>query len=619
MNSSVFTFNEKNCTSCYSCVRKCPVKAIKVTKESIYPEVINERCIGCGSCIMACSFNAIIVSSSIETVKSLIKSNNKVAAICDPSIAGEFEDITDYRKFVKMIRKIGFDYVTEVAFGVDLVANRQAIITNDKSGKYYLTSHCPVMNLYVEKYATELVENITRTVSPASATAVALRNIYGDDLKIVNISPCLGAKKDINRHTNSAKIDAVLSFKELRKIFKELNIREEAVEYSDFDLPLGYKGSLYPIPEGFVEACGLSTSLVDGSFISAQGAVDAIDAVKQFSEYGNKFNKNFNLYFCEGCIVGPGSSDEGQKFIRHNLVTEYVKKRISNFDKKTWESNIRRFSNIPSIKCNYNIDSQSLPVPTEQEMEDAYEKLGKATSGRHTDCHACGYGTCKGLAEAIAQGIATEDMCFTHTQTGNRIFHDQLQSTTKELISTQEENSHLKDNINLQQIKNVEISKALSIMVHSLKIGVAIIDHNMKIADSNTSFIEILGDEAKEIDEIIPGLVGANINSLVPKSISSQIEFLLKSEEGLISKDIEFSGRLVSASIFSLIPNKNVCIMIRNLYDHEEKPQEIINRVTEVIQQNLRQVQEIGFILGEGASNTEKMLNTIIKLTKNEG
>ena len=173
MNSSVFTFNEKNCTSCYSCVRKCPVKAIKVTKESIYPEVINERCIGCGSCIMACSFNAIIVSSSIETVKSLIKSNNKVAAICDPSIAGEFEDITDYRKFVKMIRKIGSDYVTEVAFGVDLVANRQAIITNDKSGKYYLTSHCPVMNLYVEKYATELVENITRTVSPASATAVS--------------------------------------------------------------------------------------------------------------------------------------------------------------------------------------------------------------------------------------------------------------------------------------------------------------------------------------------------------------------------------------------------------------------------------------------------------------
>lgn len=619
MNSSVFTFNEKNCTSCYSCVRKCPVKAIKVTKDSVYPEVINERCIGCGSCIKACTFNAIRVSDSIEAVKTLIYSESKVAAICDPSIAGEFEDITDYRKFVKMIRKIGFDYVTEVAFGVDLVANRQAIITNDKSGKYYITSHCPVMNLYIEKYATELVENITRTVSPASATAVALRNIYGNEIKIVNITPCLGAKKDINRHTNSAKIDAVLSFRELRRMFKELNIREEAVEFSDFDAPLGYKGALYPIPEGFVEACELSTSLIDGSFISAQGAVDAIDAVKQFSQHGNKFNKNFNLYFCEGCIVGPGSSAKGQKFIRHNLVTEYVKKRIANFDKKTWDSNILKFSNINSIKCNYNVDNQTLPTPTEEEMEAAYEKLGKATSGRHTDCHACGYGTCKGLAEAIAQGIATEDMCFTHTQRGNRIFHEQLESTTKELISSHEENSNLKEILNTQQIRNAEVSKALSLMVHSLKIGVAIIDENMKIADSNSSFVDILGDEAKEIDEIIPGLVGANINSLVPKNISSQIEFLLKGEEGVVTKDIEFSGRLVNASIFSLIPNKNVCMMIRNLYDQEERPQEIINRVTEVIQQNLRQVQEIGFILGEGASNTEKMLNTIIKLTKNEG
>ena len=619
MNSCIFTFNEKNCTSCYSCVRNCPVKAIKVTKDSVYPVVIPERCIGCGNCVQACSFNAIIVADAIKDVKELINSDNKVAAICSPSIAGEFEDIADYRKFVQMIRKIGFDYVTEVAFGVDLVANRQAIIANDKSGKYYITSHCPVMNLYIEKYAPDLVGNITRTVSPASATAVALRNIYGKDLKIVNISPCLGAKKDIHRHQNSAKIDAVLSFRELRRMFKSMSIREETVEYSEFDPPLGYKGSLYPIPEGFVEACELSTSLIDGCFITAQGANDAIDAVTQFSEHGNKFNKNFNLYFCEGCIVGPGSSAKGQKFIRHNLVTEYVKKRISNFDKQSWENNILRFSNNISIKCTYNVDDQHLPIPSDEEMEISYEKLGKAKSGRFTDCHSCGYGTCRKLAEAIAQGIATEDMCLTHTQSGNRIFHDQLQSTTKELLVTQEDNSHLKDNISLQLIRNAEISKALSLMVHSLKIGAAIIDDNMKIADSNSSFVEILGDEAKEIDEIIPGLVGASIKSLVPKNIFSQIEFLFRGEEGIITKDIEFSGRLVSASIFSLIPKKSVCILIRNLYDHEEKPQEIINRVTEVIQQNLRQVQEIGFILGEGASNTEKMLNTIIKLTKNEG
>jgi hypothetical protein len=57
--------------------------------------------------------------------------------------------------------------------------------------------------------------------------------------------------------------------------------------------------------------------------------------------------------------------------------------------------------------------------------------------------------------------------------------------------------------------------------------------------------------------------------------------------------------------------------LFRNLYDKETKPEEIINRVTEIIDENLRQVQQIGFILGEGAAKTEKMLNTIIKLTKN--
>jgi len=128
----------------------------------------------------------------------------------------------------------------------------------------------------------------------------------------------------------------------------------------------------------------------------------------------------------------------------------------------------------------------------------------------------------------------------------------------------------LKEILNIQQTQNSEISKALSYMVHSMKIGAAIIDNNMKIVESNSPFIDILGDDAKEIDEIIPGLVGASINSLLPKMITSQIEFVFKGEEGIVNKDIEFSGRLVNASIFSLIPNKSVCVLIRNLYDNEE-------------------------------------------------
>ena len=44
--------------------------------------------------------------------------------------------------------------------------------------------------------------------------------------------------------------------------------------------------------------------------------------------------------------------------------------------------------------------------------------------------------------------------------------------------------------------------------------------------------------------------------------------------------------------------------------------EEVINRVTEVIDKNLEMVQKIGFLLGEGASETEQMLNSIIKSYK---
>jgi len=39
----------------------------------------------------------------------------------------------------------------------------------------------------------------------------------------------------------------------------------------------------------------------------------------------------------------------------------------------------------------------------------------------------------------------------------------------------------------------------------------------------------------------------------------------------------------------------------------------VINRVNEVIEKNLQMVQQIGFLLGEGASETERMLNSIIE------
>ena len=124
--TELLQLEEIKCTACYSCVKACPVKAVCLTKDNAIPTIDTERCIGCGECINACSYGAITPVSEIEQIENMLHSE-QVVAICDPSIAGEFKDISDYRKFVNMLRALGFKYVCEVSFGVDVIARNDGL------------------------------------------------------------------------------------------------------------------------------------------------------------------------------------------------------------------------------------------------------------------------------------------------------------------------------------------------------------------------------------------------------------------------------------------------------------------------------------------------------------
>ena len=101
---ALLKINNDICIACYACVRACPVKAIRVTAEKVKPEIIPERCIGCGSCAAACGPGAVEIRDSKEELHKLLDEGEKVVALVDPSIAGEFPDISDYRKFIQMLR-----------------------------------------------------------------------------------------------------------------------------------------------------------------------------------------------------------------------------------------------------------------------------------------------------------------------------------------------------------------------------------------------------------------------------------------------------------------------------------------------------------------------------------
>lgn len=92
--------------------------------------------------------------------------------------------------------------------------------------------------------------------------------------------------------------------------------------------------------------------------------------------------------------------------------------------------------------------------------------------------------------------------------------------------------------------------------------------------------------------------------------------YVLKEDEPVLSKDIHFEDRMLNISIFPIKKNRMCGAIIRDLYSPEVQGEEVIARVSEVIDKNLEMVQKIGFLLGEGASETEQMLNSIIESYK---
>jgi len=613
MSTSVIRLEKSKCKACYSCIRTCPVKAIHVRGNTVFPFIEESKCIYCGTCIGTCAYDAIRCLDSKKNVMQLLNTKESVVAICAPSIAGEFDDITDYRKFVKMIRLLGFSYVTEMAFGVDIIAEKFRRLTHDEfNGKYYITSCCPSIVALIEKLYPELIENLLPYVSPIAASAVIARKIYGNELQVVHITPCVAAKNNVNRYTGLAKVNEVLTFRELRELFNEYKISETFSEYSDFDEPLGYKGGMYPISQGFLEAANLDVRLLAENTITVEGK-SSVRAIKQFSEYYNIIKHNFNAFICKGCIMGPGTSKGGEKFKRYALVKDYINRRLAHFDLDKWQHQMDVHAHYPELNATFSNKKYALPPTDDFAVKIALNRITKRNNNMEVNCHACGFATCKELAYAIAQNTAIPEMCVTNVQIGNR----ETSHSTKKLVEEMEmvKNELTATKVTLDETKDILYAKneALSIFVRGLNAGVVFCDENLKITESNLRFIDILGDDVKDIHDVIPYLIGADLKTLLPSLLITQFQFILNHDETQISRDVQIDEKWVNVSIFQLIPKKLVGAVFRNLHSKEERPEEIIHRVNEVIEENLRQVQQIGFILGEGAAKTEKMLNSILK------
>lgn len=599
------------CNLSYTCIKVCPTKAIKI--EEGHAHIIPERCIGCGHCVTVCAQNAISYRSEKQKTIELIKSENTVAALCDPAIAGEFVDISDYRKFVAMLKELGFDLVNEVAFGVDLVALKYKELYDDFHGKYYISTKCPATTGYIVRYKPDLVNNLAPIVPPYIAMAKVVRQKYGKNIKTVYITACTSAKDEAKqfKETDGA-LDAVITFTELRALFDDFNIYEKKVEYCDFDPPLGKKGGLFPISHGLMQSIDFIEDLLKSNVLVTEGRTNFLQSINEFSSE-DKFTQHLDLFYCKGCVMGPGTSSGGKKFTRRTQVVNYVKKRLKNFDENIWEKDIQEFTDI-DLSRNYKTIDRRLPFPSEKKIQKVLEDLGKTKSEDQLGCGSCGYPTCREFAIANVQGLANYEMCYTFSLKEMHNSLNKLNAANKRLQDTQQALKKSEERAKSEKEAAHEAKETVTTMLNKIRAGVVLVDQDFKIIESNHSFINLLGEDAQIIDETIPGLRGADIRILLP--FSKFFETVLHTGEDILNKDIQLENAFLNISVFTIRKNKIAGAIIRDLTAPEVQREEIINRARNVIQDNLKTVQQIAFLLGESAAKTERTLNSIIEAQK---
>ena len=424
---------KERCRVCYTCVRECPAKAIRIADGQA--EVLPERCIGCGNCVRVCSQHAKQVLCSIDVVEALLAAPGTVAACLAPSFPAEFGDL-DLFRLPTMLRKLGFDLVTEVAFGADLVAERYRELLARPGDERYIATSCPAIVSYVERYHPELVGNLAPIVSPMVAQARALRKLHGDDVKVVFIGPCIAKKGEADSRMLTDEVNAAITFAEIREMLLRASIAPQFVEPSDFDPPRPGTGALFAISRGLLQAAEITEDLMTGQVVAADGRTSFVEAIKEF-EAGDLDARLLEVLCCNGCIAGAGMTSTEPLFARRGRISRYVRDCLSGDGAARAAEDRRKLAGL-DLSRSYRPNDRRIPVPFEEEIRQILARMGKTEPEDELNCGACGYDTCREHAIAIFKGLAESEMCLPNTIEKLRHTIQELAVSNDQLASTQE-------------------------------------------------------------------------------------------------------------------------------------------------------------------------------------
>lgn len=566
MNSLSPVYTEQaECQDCYKCVRECIQKAIKVSDG--HAEVLPERCVLCGHCVSVCPVGAKRVRCDSIRAQSLILRKAKVYASLAPSFVGAFPDISPFA-VVAAIERLGFAGVSETALGAQIVSRQVAADLEETPEKIVISSACPTTVDLIEKYYPEQRESLSDTLSPLQAHGQMLRHLYGDDIGVVFIGPCIAKKKEADDRPDL--VDAALTFEELSEWFEQAGIDPSIIddEGAAFVPYRAAEGAVYPIEGGMIATLKDGAGMRDRNLLSVSGLSDVVDVLEELSAEPPAGGLFLELLACRGgCINGPKCAGPQRNVQKRRRVLEWLPEGQSLERRASRWSPIRR--NDPAA-----------PVPTAlaalphtgAEISAALRSVGKHDRSDELNCGSCGYETCRDFAVALIENRAEQTMCAGYMR-------------------------------KLAQ-------KKTNALLRAMPSGVVMVSKELLVLECNRKFVQLLGEEAELLYDAAPGLDGVELKRIVP--FWRLFEEALIKDADFVGEDLSYDGRVLNGSVFVVQSGELVGGVFQDVTAPAVQRDRIIAQAQEVITRNLSTVQQIASLMGENAAETEAMLTSII-------
>jgi two-component system, NtrC family, sensor kinase len=413
MSGSIITTIKQNCRRCYTCVRDCPAEAIRIEDGQAF--VVDGRCIACGNCTLVCSQNAKAYLSGLERASWLLEEDAPVAALLAPSFPAGFS--APAGNVVGAFKAAGFDYVVEVAQGADLVSRAYAEYLDENPEGVHIATACPAVAEYVRKYHPELTDRLVPIVSPMIATAMAVKEMYGNDVHCVFVGPCVAKKAEARDPLLDAVIDEVLTLQEAHRLLAAHGVDPAKSPEAAWDEPAAGRARVFPLPGGLLESAGMDRGMLDPDVLVVSGHDETVEVLDSLAEADTGQTLLVEALMCRGCYCGPGISSSEPGLLRKRRVGEYVadcRRREAEALTAAGEAEDERLAAaFPGLELRrtYTPDDQRLPEPTEEEIREILARTNKFFPEDELNCGACGYLTCRDKAIAVHCGMAEDAMC----------------------------------------------------------------------------------------------------------------------------------------------------------------------------------------------------------------